>query len=90
MNRNSALRLSCSPYNTPNSELAILQDGAVITIGGSKLTDSESKVVRIAIDALASVLGEGLGFKHDDIPLTDQCMTSLSRIQALSGDRQAY
>lgn len=56
---------------------------ATITINGATLTDTESMTVRVAIDTLANVLAEGLGFRDDGIALTDRYMTSLSRIQAL-------
>jgi hypothetical protein len=60
-----------------------IQDEAVITINGTKLNDSESMIVRIAIETLENVLGKGLGFEDDGIPLTDVYLTSLSRVQAL-------
>jgi hypothetical protein len=58
-----------------------MQDEADITINGTKLSDSESMTVRVAIDTLANVLAEGL--ESDGIALTDKYMTSLSRIQTL-------
>jgi len=60
-----------------------MQDEADITINGTKLSDSESMTVRVAIDTLANVLAEGLGLEHDGTVLTDLYMTSLSRIQTL-------
>jgi hypothetical protein len=66
-----------------------MHEEAVITINGAKLTDAESMTVRVAIDTLANVLAEGLGLKHDGIPLTDRYMTSLSRIQTLLENREA-
>jgi hypothetical protein len=44
---------------------------------------------RVAIDTLANVLAEGLGFKDDGIALTDRYMTSLSRIQTLLENRES-
>lgn len=61
-----------------------MREEAAITINGTTLTDSESMTVRVAIDTLANVLAEGLGIEKDKgIPLTDQYMESLSRIQTL-------
>ena len=60
-----------------------MQDEADITINGTKLSDTESMTVRVAIDTLANVLAEGLGLEHDGTALTDLYMTSLSRIQTL-------
>jgi hypothetical protein len=58
-----------------------MKEEAEITINGAKLTETESMTVRVAIDTLANVLAEGLGFENDGIALTDRYMTSLSRIQ---------
>jgi hypothetical protein len=66
-----------------------MQDEAEITINGAKLTDAESMTVRVAIDTLANVLAEGLGLETDGMALTDQYMTSLSRIQNLLDSREA-
>ena len=66
-----------------------MQEEAEITINGTKLTDAESMTVRVAIDTLANVLAEGLGVESDGIALTDQYMTSLSRIQTLLESREA-
>jgi hypothetical protein len=60
-----------------------MQDEADITINGTKLNDSESMTVRVAIDTLANVLAEGLGLEDDGMALTDKYMTPLSRIQTL-------
>jgi hypothetical protein len=66
-----------------------MQDEAEITINGAKLTDAESMTVRVAIDTLANVLAEGLGFESDGIALTDRYMISLNRIQALLEKRES-
>lgn len=66
-----------------------MREEATITINGASLTDAESMTVRVAIDTLANVLAEGLGLKMDEgIPLTDQYMESLSRIQTLLESRE--
>jgi hypothetical protein len=66
-----------------------MQDEADITINGTKLNDSESMTVRVAIDTLANVLAEGLGLERDGIALTDPYMTSLSRIQTLLESKES-
>ena len=66
-----------------------MQEEAEITINGTKLTDTESMTVRVAIDTLANVMAEGLGFESDGIALTDWYMNSLSRIQTLLENRES-
>jgi hypothetical protein len=63
-----------------------MQDEAVITINGVKLSDAESMTVRVAIDTLANVLAEGLGEKETQ-ELTAVYMDSLVRIQGLIESR---
>ena len=65
-----------------------MQDEAVITINGTRLSDAESMTVRLAIDTLANVLAEGLGFENDGIALTNRYTASLSRIQTLLESRE--
>ena len=64
-----------------------MQDEAVITINGAKLSDAESMTVRVAIDTLANVLAEGLGEKETQ-ELTAIYMDSLVRIQGLIESRE--
>jgi hypothetical protein len=64
-----------------------MQDEAVITISGVKLTHDESMTVRVAIDTLANVLAEGLE-EGESKTLTDRYMKSLSRIQTLLESRE--
>jgi hypothetical protein len=75
--------LDNAPYNTLNRGAVILQEESEIVINGTKLSNAESITMRVAIDTLANVLAEGLGFENDGIALTDRYMTSLSRIQTL-------
>jgi hypothetical protein len=65
-----------------------MQDEAVITINGVKLSDAESMTVRVAIDTLANVLAEGLEEKEGQ-ELTAVYMDSLVRIQGLLESREA-
>jgi hypothetical protein len=65
-----------------------MQDEAEITINGTKLTDSQSMTIRVAIDTLANVLAEGLALEGDGQSLADRYMGSLTRIQALLESRE--
>lgn len=64
-----------------------MQDEAVITINGLKLSDADSMTVRVAVDTLANVLAEGLDEKEGQ-ELTAVYMDSLVRIQALLESRE--
>ena len=64
-----------------------MQDEAVITISGVKLTHDESMTVRVAIDTLANVLAEGIEDQEAQ-GLTNRYITSLTRIQALLESRE--
>jgi hypothetical protein len=64
-----------------------MHDEAEITINGTKLTDSESMTIRVAVDTLANVLAEDVGEGEVKI-LADRYMTALSRIQTLLESRQ--
>jgi len=64
-----------------------MQDEAVITINGVKLSDAESMTIRVAIDTLANVLAEGLEEKEGQ-QLTAVYMDSLVRLQALLESRE--
>jgi hypothetical protein len=65
-----------------------MQDEAIITINGVKLSDAESMTVRVAVDTLANVLAEGLEEKEAQ-ELTTVYMDSLVRIQGLIESREA-
>ncbi len=60
-----------------------MQTEAEITINGTKLTDNESMVVRMALATFADILADGLGFKDDGIPLTDQYQADIDHVQTL-------
>jgi hypothetical protein len=64
-----------------------MQDEAVITINGVKLSDTESMTVRVAVDTLANVLAESLEEKEGQ-ELTAVYMDSLVRIQHLLERRE--
>jgi hypothetical protein len=56
---------------------------AFITVDGTKLTDDESRMVRLALESFADILANELGFKDDGIALTDRYQTDVARIRAL-------
>ena len=65
-----------------------MQDEAEIIINGTKLSDSESMTIRVAVDTLANVLAEDLDAEGDGKALADRYMTALSSIQSLLESRQ--
>ncbi len=65
-----------------------MQEEASITINGTKLTDSESMTIRVAVDTLANVLAEGLEMDGNAQELTERYMAALTHIQALLDSRE--
>jgi hypothetical protein len=65
-----------------------MQDEAVITINGVRLSDAESMTVRVAVDTLANVLAEGLEEKEGQ-ELSVVYLDSLVRIQGLLESRES-
>ena len=65
-----------------------MQNEAVITINGVKLSDTESMTVRVAIDTLANVLAEGLE-ENEGRELTAVYLGLAQCIQALLESREA-
>ena len=56
---------------------------ARITINGTPLTDQETMTVRLAVDALAEIIGEQLGLKDEGFPLSDAYLAAIGRVKAL-------
>ena len=56
---------------------------AQITVNGTRLTNTESAVVRVALAALDEVLSEGLGLRDDGIALTDRYMVDVTHVRKL-------
>jgi hypothetical protein len=65
-----------------------MHEEAEIIINGTRLSDSESMTIRVAVDTLANVLAEDLGTEGDGKVLADRYMTALSSIQSLLESRQ--
>jgi hypothetical protein len=60
-----------------------MQAEAAITINGTKLTDNEAMVVRLALATFADVLATQLGFKDEGIALTDRYQADVAHVRAL-------
>jgi hypothetical protein len=65
-----------------------MQEEAEIIINGTRLSDSESMTIRVAVDTLANVLAEDLGEGEGKI-LADRYMSALGSIQSLLESRQS-
>jgi hypothetical protein len=56
---------------------------ARITINGTALTDEESRVVRLGIDALAEIISEQMALKDEGVPSPDAYLAAIGRVQSL-------
>jgi hypothetical protein len=61
----------------------IMATEARITINGTSLTDQESMTIRLAVDALAEIIGEQMGMKEAGFPLADAYLKAIGRVQEL-------
>jgi len=66
-----------------------MQQEAEIAVNGTELTGSEVRVVRVALEALANILANDLGFKDEGSPLTDRYQTDIAHVLALIEKRQS-
>ena len=64
-----------------------MRDEAAITVNGTRLTDGESRVIRLAMASFADILANELGFKDDGIALTNQYQADVAHIRALIDGR---
>jgi len=60
-----------------------MQDEATITVNGARLTDSESRVIRLAMATFADILANELAYKNEGIALTDQYRTDVALVRAI-------
>jgi hypothetical protein len=60
-----------------------MRDEAAITVNGTHLTDTESRVIRLALATFADILANQLGFKDNGIALTDQYLTDVAHVRCL-------
>lgn len=57
---------------------------AEIVIDGTKLTDNEAMIIRVAVGAFISELSDGrLGFVIDGVPITDRYQSDAGYIHSL-------
>jgi hypothetical protein len=74
--------------------VSIMQDEATITVNGTKITNNEARVVRLALATFADIMANQLGFiaslpasrrssQDDGIALTDQYQADTAHILAL-------
>ena len=57
---------------------------AEIVIDGTKLTDNEAMIVRVAVGAFISELSDGhLGFVIDGVPITDRYQSDAGYVHSL-------
>ena len=59
------------------------QQEVEITVNGTRLTNDEARMVRLALAAFADIMANQLGFKDDGIPLTDLYQTDTAHVLAL-------
>ena len=64
-----------------------MRDEADITVNGTRLTDNESRVIRLALATFADILANQVGFKDDGIALTDRYQGDVARVRALIEDK---
>jgi hypothetical protein len=60
-----------------------MQQKADITVNGTRLTNNEARIVRLALATFADIMANQLGFKDDGIALTDQYQVDTARVLAL-------
>jgi hypothetical protein len=60
-----------------------MRNEAAITVNGTRLTDTESMVLRRALATFEDILANQMGFKDDGIALTDQYLTDVAHVRAL-------
>ncbi|MGO9988932.1 MAG: hypothetical protein ACLPSY_09195 [Steroidobacteraceae bacterium] len=56
---------------------------AEITVNGTRLTDNEAMVVRLALASFADIMANQMGFKDDGIALTDRYQADTAHVLAL-------
>jgi len=61
----------------------MMQQEAEITVNGTRLSDNEAMVVRLALATFADIMANQLGFKDDGIPLTDRYQADTALVLAL-------
>ncbi len=62
-----------------------MREEAAITVNGTRLTDGEARIVRLALGTFADIMANQLGFKDDGIAVTDRYQTDTAHVLALIG-----
>ena len=65
-----------------------MQEEAEITVNGTRLSNNEAMVVRLALATFADILANQLGFKDDGIALTGRYQADVAQVRALIERRQ--
>ncbi len=60
-----------------------MQQEAEITVNGTRLTNNEARMVRLALASFADIMANQLGFKDAGIPLSDQYQADTAHVLAL-------
>jgi hypothetical protein len=60
-----------------------MHEEAAITVNGTRLTDNESAIVRMALASFADILANQLGLGDDGVALTDRYQADTARVQKL-------
>jgi hypothetical protein len=54
---------------------------AQITINGTALSEQESRMVRLALDSLADIIGSQMGMKDKGFALADDHLAAIGRVR---------
>jgi hypothetical protein len=65
-----------------------MRQEAEITINGTRLTDHESAIVRMALASFDDILANQLGSKDDGIAVTDRYQSDTAHVRALLEPRK--
>jgi hypothetical protein len=61
----------------------MMQQEAEITVNGTRLTDSEARVVRLALATFADIMANQIGFKDDGVAVTDRYQADTAHVLIL-------
>jgi hypothetical protein len=60
-----------------------VQQEAEITVNGTRLTDNDARIVRLALATFADIMANQLRLKADGVALTDRYQTDTAHVLAL-------
>ena len=64
-----------------------MQEGAHITVNGTRLRAEEARIVSLALESFEKLLVYALGFKDDGTAPTDSYLRDVARVRALIDGR---